>query len=54
VEVVDRDLERSPRVGEPGGERIRGLLRGLPAVRQRAKLYRAAFCAALCARFAAW
>ena len=55
--VVDRDVERVLRRGEEGSERVRGVLRRLPAVRERAELYTCALAArssALCARFAAW
>ena len=54
VEVVDRDLERVLRGGDEVGEGLGRLLGGLAAVGERAKLYRGAFIAALCARFAAW
>jgi hypothetical protein len=54
VEVVESDLERSLRRRDPVGDFVRSLFRRLAAVGERVKLYRAAFIAALCARFAAW
>ena len=54
ADVVDRDLERLLCRAQPRCERMCGVLGGLAAVDERAKLYRAAFCAALCARLAVW
>jgi hypothetical protein len=44
AEVVDGDLERPLGCTDEFGERVRGVFRGLPAVGERAQLYRAAFC----------
>jgi hypothetical protein len=46
-DVVDGDLEGALRGADPVGERVRCLLCALAAVGERAKLYRAALCAAL-------
>jgi hypothetical protein len=57
VDVVDRDLERVLRRGDPVGERVRDLLGGLAAVGEGADVYCVVFaarCAVLWARFAAW
>jgi hypothetical protein len=43
AEVVDRDLEGLAGRRDELGEGVRGVLRGLAAVGQRAELYRAAF-----------
>ena len=55
-DVVDRDLERVLRGGEPVGERVHDLLGGLAPVGERANLDQEALAeriAALCARLAA-
>ena len=57
MEVVDRDLQRVLRPADERGQRLRGLLGRLPAVRQCAELDQDGFAAridALCARLAAW
>jgi predicted RNA-binding protein associated with RNAse of E/G family len=56
VEVVDRDLERALRAGEVVGERVRGALGRLRAVRERLELDQdaSARIRALWTRFASW